>query len=272
MPGERSSDPGANGCPADRDHDGVPDSQDACPDVAGVRTSDPTTNGCPADRDRDGIKDVEDACPDVPGVQTSDPKTNGCPLPSDRDHDGIPDVEDACPDVAGRKTADTKTNGCPEDLDRDKDGIPNAEDACPDEPGKANPDPRRNGCPAAFVKDGQIKILDQVKFRTGSAEIVTGPESEGILLAVYGVLSDHVDIKHVQVEGHTDDRGNATNNQKLSAARAASVVKWLVHHGIDAARLDSVGLGQSRPVDTNMTEAGRQNNRRVEFHIEGQKR
>ncbi|HEX3344754.1 MAG TPA: porin, partial [Polyangiaceae bacterium] len=73
--------------PPDRDHDGIVDDEDACPDVPGVRTDDPKTNGCPPDRDRDGVLDADDACPDVPGVKTDDPKTNGCP--PDRDHDGV---------------------------------------------------------------------------------------------------------------------------------------------------------------------------------------
>ena len=47
--------------------------------MKGVRTSDPKTNGCPPDRDGDGIPDAEDACPDVKGIRTNDPKTNGCP-------------------------------------------------------------------------------------------------------------------------------------------------------------------------------------------------
>jgi outer membrane protein OmpA-like peptidoglycan-associated protein len=46
-----------------------------------VKTADPKTNGCPPDRDGDGVPDAEDACPDEPGVRTDDPKTNGCPAP-----------------------------------------------------------------------------------------------------------------------------------------------------------------------------------------------
>ena len=57
-------------------------------------------------------------------------------------------------------------------------------------------------------------------------------------------------------------------NKKLSEGRAASVVAWLTSHGIDAARLSSAGYGFERPLDSNATEAGRKNNRRVEFHIE----
>lgn len=57
-------------------------------------------------------------------------------------------------------------------------------------------------------------------------------------------------------------------NKKLSGDRAASVVKWLAGHGIDKTRLSSSGFGQEKPIDSNATEDGRRQNRRVEFHIE----
>jgi outer membrane protein OmpA-like peptidoglycan-associated protein len=218
--------------PSDRDHDGIVDAEDACPDVAGVRTDDPRTNGCPSDRDRDTVYDTEDACPDVPGIRTSDPKTNGCP--SDRDHDGIPDTLDACPDVAG----------------------------------PANPDPRKNGCPLAFVKDNQIQITEQINFRFGLADL--DPVSDPILDAVLKVMQAHTEIPKIRVEGHTDNRGTSELNKRLSDARAAAVVSWLVKRGIDRSHLTSVGFGMDRPIDTNDTDAGRANNRRVEFHIEGE--
>ncbi|HEY8088197.1 MAG TPA: OmpA family protein [Polyangiaceae bacterium] len=218
----------------------------------------------PSDRDKDGVLDDDDACPDVPGVKTDDPKTNGCP--PDRDHDGILDADDACPDVPGVKTDDPKTNGCPPDTDRDKDGIPNELDACPDTPGPANKDPKKNGCPAAAVVGKQIVILEQVKFATGSAKIL--PASNEILQAVLEVLTKHTEIKHLRIEGHTDNVGAAAMNKRLSGARAASVVSWLVGHGVDAGRFTSAGFGMERPIDTNDTPEGRQNNRRVEFHIE----
>lgn len=263
----------------DRDHDGVYDDEDACPDQAGKRTEDPKTNGCPEkeeepeapppDRDKDGIVDSKDACPDDPGPRSEDPHQNGCP---DRDRDGVIDKEDACPDTPGVPSRDPKKNGCPEDPDRDHDGIPNDKDACPDDPGKPDKDPKRNGCPVAFVKDGQIKILDQVKFATSSTAIVPGKDSEAILEAVKKVLVDHREIKRVRVEGHTDNRGAPAANQKLSEGRAASVVKWLVKHGIDSSRLTSAGFGQDRPMSDNSTEEGRRENRRVEFHIESEEK
>jgi outer membrane protein OmpA-like peptidoglycan-associated protein len=251
----------------DRDHDGIVDGDDACPDDPGVRTSDPKTNGCPPPKDRDGdtILDVEDACPDEPGVRTSDPKTNGCPPPKDRDGDTILDVEDACPDEPGVRTSDPKTNGCPPPKDRDGDGIPDPEDACPDAAGPKDPDPKKNGCPPARIEKGQIKIIEQVKFKTGSAEILR--DSDPILFAVLRIFVDHPEIKKVSVEGHTDNKGTKAYNMNLSRNRAASVARWLTVHGIDKKRLDSKGFGFDKPLDTNDTDEGRRNNRRVEFII-----
>lgn len=264
--GDKSEDPKKNGCPADRDGDGVLDRDDACIDVAGVKTDDPATNGCPADQDKDGIADNVDSCPDVAGVKSDDPKKNGCP--PDSDGDGIPDKDDACPDKPGKADADPKKNGCPENPDLDGDGILNKDDACPNEPGKPDPDAKKNGCPKAFLKDGQVKILDQVKFKTGSAQIDAGKDSQDILTAVLGVINAHPEIKTIKVEGHTDNKGNPAANKKLSGDRAASVVKWLIGKGVDKNKLSSEGFGQDRPIGDNKTDEGRKENRRVEFHVE----
>ena len=105
-----------NGCPLDRDHDGVYDYLDACIDVAGLQS----LKGCP-DKDLDGIADNEDRCPDVFGPI----EFKGCP---DSDKDGIADIDDKCP---GTKTG-YKVDGTGCTLDNDKDGIVNEEDRCPD--------------------------------------------------------------------------------------------------------------------------------------------
>ena len=115
------------------------------------------------------------------------------------------------------------------------------------------------------IENGQIRIREQVQFKTDSATILK--QSDYILQAVVKVLVEHPEIKTVRVEGHTDTQGKARHNKTLSKRRAASVVKWLVKHGIKKKRLASAGYGQERPLATNMTEDGRQQNRRVEFHI-----
>jgi OOP family OmpA-OmpF porin len=215
----------------------------------------------PTDRDGDGVFDIDDACPDVAGPRTGDPKTNGCP--PDRDGDGIVDTEDACPDVPGVKTSDPKTNGCPPD--RDGDGIVDAEDACPDIPGPRDPNPKKNGCPLVRIEAGQVKILEQIKFKFDSAEIV---DSQPIIEAVAKTLNEHPEIKHLRVEGHTDSVGTAVYNKDLSRRRAASVEKALVRAGVDRQRLSSDGFGLDKPIDDNSTAEGRAANRRVEFRIE----
>lgn len=242
---------------------------DACPDQPGEMTSDPATNGCPppADRDHDGIVDPEDACPDDAGNKTDDPKTNGCPPPPDHDQDGVLDVDDACPEQPGNPDPDPKKNGCPPPPDRDQDTVLDPDDACPDAPGNPDPDPKRNGCPKAYVMGNEIKILDQVKFKTNSDKIITGNDSEDVLFAVLQILNQHPEVTTLLIEGHTDSRGSVKKNRKLSQKRAESVAKWLATHGIDKGRLTSDGLGPDRPIDTNDTEQGRRNNRRVEFHI-----
>ena len=262
--GVRTSDPKTNGCPADRDGDGVLDAVDACPEIKGVSSSDPKLNGCAADGDNDGISDNEDMCPAIAGVRSDDPKVNGCP--ADRDHDAIVDAEDMCPDVAGVRSSDAKYNGCPVDLDHDKDGIPNDSDACPEASGKPNKDPKKNGCPLAYVEGDRIRITEQVKFKTGSTGL--DPSGDGVLVAVVKLLADHPEIRRIRIEGHTDNVGNAARNQKLSEGRVASVVTWLVAHGVDRTRLSSEGFGATRPLVPNDDEVGRRQNRRVEFHIE----
>jgi OmpA-OmpF porin, OOP family len=249
----------------DRDRDGILDKDDACPDTPGEKNEDPKKNGCPpGDRDRDGILDKDDACPDEPGIKSEDPEKNGCPRP-DTDKDGIFDDEDACVNEPGVRTTDPTTNGCPLPKDTDKDSIIDPEDACPTAPGPRDTDPKKNGCPAARVEQGQIKILERVEFENNSAKI--RPESTRILEAVLAVMTEHAEFTKLSVEGHTDNRGNANHNQDLSRRRAASVMKWLTDHGVAASRLSSKGFGMTKPIDSNDSDAGRQNNRRVEFHI-----
>ena len=114
----------------DTDGDGIPDSQDKCPNTPGVAKY----NGCPVpDTDGDGINDDNDKCPTVAGVA----KYNGCPVP-DTDGDGINDDNDKCPTVPGVE----RYQGCPIP-DSDNDGINDEEDNCPHLAGTA----ANHGCP-----------------------------------------------------------------------------------------------------------------------------
>jgi outer membrane protein OmpA-like peptidoglycan-associated protein len=74
-------------------------------------------------------------------------------------------------------------------------------------------------------------------------------------------------VATVRIIGHTDSVGSDAFNQKLSEQRAASVVSFLLSQGVAADKLSSEGRGESEPVDSNDTDAGRAKNRRVEIHL-----
>jgi outer membrane protein OmpA-like peptidoglycan-associated protein len=153
----------------------------------------------------------------------------------------------------------------PPPADRDGDGILDQDDACPDRAGPKSDDPKKNGFPLVVVTEREIRILEQVKFKFGSADILK--ESDGLLAGVKSALDGTPEIKKVRIEGHTDNVGRRDYNLALSQKRAASVMKWLVDHGVDKSRLVSAGFGMDQPIDSNSTEQGRANNRRVVFTI-----
>lgn len=218
-----------------------------------------------SDRDHDGIPDDIDACPDDAEDHQGNDPNDGCPMPPDRDGDGIPDQYDKCPDTPEDKDGVDDGDGCPED-DADSDGIPDAQDACPKEPGQKNTDPKKNGCPSFIKVEGNVvRIMQQVHFATGSAVIL--PESFPMLQEITNLLKANKGIKKMSIEGHTDNRGPADLNKKLSGDRAASVMNWLIQHGVEAGRLESHGYGLEKPIEPNDTDAGRAANRRVEFKI-----
>ena len=253
----------------DRDGDGIPDSEDACPDVPGPVEG----RGCPLviDTDGDGIPDDVDRCPADPEDMDGFEDEDGCPDP-DNDGDGILDVDDACPNEPGVASSDPKKHGCPV-RDRDGDGILDEVDACPDVPGIADPDPKKNGCPRKLkmvvIKEDKIEIKQQINFATGKA-IIRGKKSFQVLDEVILVLNDNPRIKKLRVEGHTDSTGRKAFNQKLSQGRAAAVVEYMINQGVDAERLEAVGFGPDKPIAPNSTAKGRALNRRTEFNIVNQ--
>ncbi len=242
-----------NGCP-DTDSDGITDAEDACPDAAGPME----LKGCP-DRDGDGIVDKDDRCPDEKGLD----RFGGC---ADNDNDGIANPDDACPDQSG--TASFK--GCP---DRDNDGVADKDDKCPDAFGPAS----NQGCPVvvqAPVKVEEIKLtqaeakvvkeaFSDLEFETGKAVIKESSLSSLDELADLLINRPY----RLLLSGHTDNAGNGAANLKLSKSRAEAVKIHLVKTGVAADRVITEGWGSKKPVAPNTTPAGRQKNRRVEFKI-----
>jgi outer membrane protein OmpA-like peptidoglycan-associated protein len=114
----------------------------------------------------------------------------------------------------------------------------------------------------AIAAEGRV-ATQGIYFDTGSDRL--RPESSPTLKEIAAMLKEHADLR-LAIEGHTDNVGQAAANQTLSEARAAAVRKTLVDtYGIDASRLESKGLGATKPVGANDTPEGRQSNRRVEL-------
>ena len=155
-------------------------------------------------------------------------------------------------------------------MDSDGDGIPDIHDKCPDEPETINGVEDEDGCPdegegAVRLVGDRIEILERVHFDTARASIKS--RSHSVLSQVASVMKAHPDIVMLRILGHTDDRGEEAANLELSQQRAVSVKEYLIKQGIEAQRLSARGYGESHPIADNATESGRQDNRRVEFHI-----
>ncbi len=118
----------------------------------------------------------------------------------------------------------------------------------------------------ARLESDRIEIDEQVHFDLNLATI--RPESHGLLDEVAGILLEHPEVTRVRIEGHTDDKGPARFNQKLSEERAESVRRYLIGKGVAPERLRSVGFGPTRPLHDRDTDEARAANRRVEFHLE----
>jgi outer membrane protein OmpA-like peptidoglycan-associated protein len=114
---------------------------------------------------------------------------------------------------------------------------------------------------------GATLVLQDVVFETGKADLKPGADARLQPLATY--LKSNPDVK-VRIDGHTDAQGSDAMNQQLSQARAGAVRDALAGMGVDAGRIEAVGHGESEPVASNATAAGRQQNRRVEITLLGQ--
>jgi outer membrane protein OmpA-like peptidoglycan-associated protein len=259
-----------DGCPDnDNDMDGVPDGYDSCPLEPEDKDGFDDDDGCPDyDMDKDGIPDEEDACPEEPEDKDGFKDEDGCPE-EDNDNDGLPDGDDLCPNDAEDMDGFNDADGCP-DPDNDEDGIPDGDDQCPEEAEIFNGVKDDDGCPdkgkALVVITGtQIEIKQKINFKTNSDEI-QGKKSFQILDIVAHILKSNPNIM-VEVQGHTDNKGKHDYNVDLSQRRAESVKKYLVEKGVEEWRLKPVGYGPDSPIASNATKKGRDENRRVEFHI-----
>ena len=175
----------------------------------------------------------------------------------DSDNDGVPDSSDACRNTPAGTQVDSR--GC--EIDSDRDGVVDSRDNCPDT--TANLAVDSNGCPIMELTQRRQELL--VNFDYNRSEVKPQYDNEiedfAEFMEVYGNTN-------VVIEGHTDSRGSDAYNQALSERRANAVRDELVNeNGIAAERVSTVGYGESRPVSSNDTDAGRAQNRRIEAVI-----
>jgi outer membrane protein OmpA-like peptidoglycan-associated protein len=220
------------------------------------------------DRDGDGIVNDSDSCPDDAEDFDGFEDKDGCPE-TDNDKDSIADASDGCPNNAEDFDKYQDEDGCP-DPDNDFDGITDTADKCPNEAEVINGNADDDGCPdegkkLVLIGQSKLEIQDKVYFALNKADIL--PRSDNLLNQIAKTLERHPWIKKVRIEGHTDDVGKDAYNLDLSNRRAKSVLDALVKRGVVVDRLESVGYGETQPIDSNKTLEGRAHNRRVEFVI-----
>jgi OOP family OmpA-OmpF porin len=115
------------------------------------------------------------------------------------------------------------------------------------------------------LEKGKKVVLKGVNFETNKATL--RKESETILTMAYNALVANPNVQ-VEISGHTDNVGSQQSNQVLSLKRAQAVRNWLVQEGIASNRMKTVGKGLNEPISSNETDAGRAENRRIEFYVQ----
>jgi OOP family OmpA-OmpF porin len=188
------------------------------------------------------------AAPAAPVAAVVPPPPLAAPPPPDSDGDGVIDASDRCPGTPAGAKVDA--NGC--ELDADNDGVVDRLDQCPGTLAGAKVDAR--GCEVAEV------VLRGVNFETNSATLTAA--ATAILDGVAESLKLRPEAK-VVVAGHTDSVGKDAYNLALSKKRAAAVRDYLVGKGVNGDNLSSEGYGETRPLASNDTPQGREQNRRV---------
>lgn len=194
------------------------------------------------------------------------------PTSHDQDYDGVPDSKDQCAEFAEDRDGVLDEDGCPEeDPDADQDGVSDDDDRCPTTKETINGFEDDDGCPDAGDRrvrfdDGELMVLDTIRFNTGSAEV--HPSAHFLLDQVALTLRANPEIQHMRIEGHTDDTGPREVNMVLSQQRARAVKHYLVKRGVSPKRLTLKSYGPDKPRLPGTDDRARAGNRRVEFIVE----
>lgn len=153
--------------------------------------------------------------------------------------------------------------------------------SAPDEPARRGAYQRALAVEGVNSVDNQIKIIGQdgtcqsrldgyqaadgIRFKSGKADMVDASIGTMSMLAMIVRTCPKV----IEIAGHTDSKGDAEVNQRLSQRRADKVAKYLVNHGVAPNRIVARGYGEQQPIGDNSTEEGRKMNRRIEFRVLG---
>ncbi len=208
----------------DNDRDSIPDTRDACPNIA---------------EDRDGFRDL-DGCPDA-----------------DNDNDSIVDVLDMCPNDAEDRDNFEDGDGCP-DLDNDRDGRPDAQDQCPTAKEIVNFYHDEDGCPDEKPEHVGSRDLESLGFASGQKDWDTTYHDLIRKLTEKMLIYPGTELLIV---GHADFQEQ--HPQDLSLQRAKSVAEALYKGGVEKYRIRIEGRGTNQPAANHRTASGRQKNRRI---------
>jgi len=236
----------------------------------------------PVDTDGDGIDDDADECPAEPEDVDEHEDDDGCPDPTTE-----VTVEVVNPKGRVVRTASVaRRTGAMQEAERSRGGDQTLEmrpDTWTFEVSAPGYEPATaelvvvNGPPQTLgielvptseritVGEEGIELNETVRFQTDSARLLR--DSLPLLDDVVAVLKAHPEIVKVAIEGHTDSRGDAEANRRLSAARAETVRAYLENSGIASERLSSEGFGETRPLDDRDVAEAYEKNRRVGIRI-----
>ncbi|MDX9759211.1 MAG: OmpA family protein [Bacteroidota bacterium] len=257
--------------PLDSDNDGLLDA-----DETSIYNTDPTNR----DTDADGLIDGDEV-----NIHKTDPTLR------DTDYDRLLDGEEVNSHRTDPKVKDTDGDGCSDGdevldmntnpLVKDTDGdeltdcdernVYRTNPLVKDTDGDGAQDGKevRDGTDPLVADVLQIQesgeiVLEGINFETNSANIT--PDSEPILRRAYNTLRTNPELR-VEVQGHTDDVGSNTANQRLSERRANAVRDYMVQAGIDQNRMTARGYGEDQPLVPNDSPENRARNRRIQFRI-----
>ncbi|MDG1476937.1 MAG: OmpA family protein, partial [Vicingaceae bacterium] len=259
-----------NGCP-DRDGDDIIDKEDDCPDDAGI----PKFNGCP-DTDGDGLMDKEDNCPTFPGPI----KNKGCPYKLLHTVDQMGDIIETDTLLNNQTFYRFETLSADQDqlfLLGSDDGSPYLRVVLGNDTVTAIKNDKgyfyyKYIAPVEPVEielmEEEEEILkeafDNLEFESGKAII---KKSSFLSLEKLAFLLVEKSDWRIKIAGHMDSDGRASSNLRLSKKRAQAVADFLKKNNILENRIDVEFYGETKPIDTNKTKAGRAKNRRVEMEI-----